>query len=279
MARFPLLISGKELSAHLGEQNLIVVDVGKSTVYSQAHIPGAIHVDYRRLQKGELPVPGLAPALEDVAALLTEIGVTPETHVVAYDDEGGTRAARFLWLLDAFSHQHFSFLDGGIHAWLAEDLPYEVEPAVATSVQYPLTSLIAKPQINLDYLLNHYRDEDVQIWDARTPEEFSGERVMAQRRGHIPGAINYNWENAIDRANDDRVRNIDIIRTELNRAGISGDKKIITHCQTHHRSSFTWLLGKILGFDIIGYPGAWAEWGNHPATPVATLYQTEDLSS
>jgi thiosulfate/3-mercaptopyruvate sulfurtransferase len=271
MARFPLLVSGIELHAHLGEENLVIADVGKSTVYTQAHVPGAIHVDYRRLQKGELPVPGLLPSTEDIAALLSELGITPETHVVAYDDEGGTRSARLLWLLDAVSHQHFSFLDGGIHAWLADDLPYEVEPSLATPAQYLQQELQLKPQVDATYLLAHYRDEDVQIWDARTPEEFTGQRIMAQRNGHIPGAINYNWENAIDRAHDNRVRDRELIRAELRLAGITGDKKIITHCQTHHRSSFTWLLGKILGFDIVGYPGAWAEWGNHPATPVTGI--------
>lgn len=276
MARFPLLISGTELHAHLGEENLVIADVGKSTVYTQAHVPGAIHVDYRRLQKGELPVPGLLPSTEDIAVLLSELGITPETHVVAYDDEGGTRSARLLWLLDAVSHQHFSFLDGGIHAWLADDLPYEVEPSLATPAQYLPQELQLKPQVDATYLLAHYRDEDVQIWDARTAEEFTGERVMAQRNGHIPGAINYNWENAIDRAHDNRVRDRELLRTELRLAGITGDKKIITHCQTHHRSSFTWLLGKILGFDIVGYPGAWAEWGNHTATPVITTYQAEN---
>jgi thiosulfate/3-mercaptopyruvate sulfurtransferase len=273
MARLPLLpllISGTELHAQLHEKNLLIVDIGKLSIYNQAHVPGAIHVDYQRLQKGELPVAGLLPSAEQIAALLSEIGITPETHVVAYDDEGGTRSARFLWLLDVIGHRYFSFLDGGIHAWLADDLPYDVEPAIATPAQYPLAALQIKPQVTLEYLLAHYGDGDIQIWDARTREEFVGERAMAQRSGHIPGAVHYNWETAIDRARDNRVRDLDLIRAELRAAGITGDKKIITHCQTHHRASFTWLLGKLLGFDIAGYPGAWSEWGNHPTTPIAT---------
>lgn len=269
MAKFPLIVSGKLLKAHLNDENLTIIDVGKPAIYEQAHLPGALLLDYRRLQKGELPAPGQLPELDDIAAMLSALGITPDSHVVAYDDEGGTRAARLLWLLDAIGHTHYSFLDGGIHAWLADDLPYEIAASVATRSHYSVDVLRVKKQIDLDYLLAHYRDENLQIWDARTAEEYSGERVSAQRGGHIPGAIHYNWEQAIDRTNDNRLRNLEVIRAELNAAGITGKKTIITHCQTHHRSSFTWLLGKVFGFDIAGYPGAWAEWGNHPETPVA----------
>jgi len=50
--------------------------------------------------------------------------------------------------------------------------------------------------------------------------------------------------------------------------GFTQDKEIITHCQTHHRSSFSWLVGKMLGLNIRAYAGSWSEWGNHPDTPV-----------
>lgn len=274
MTQLPLILRGKALAKILQDKDLhddklIIVDLGKPAIYEQAHLPGALHLDYRRLQKGELPAPGLLPELEDIAQLLSALGITPITHVVAYDDEGGTHAARLLWLLDAIGHAHYSFLDGGIHAWLADDLPYETEASEAKKSHYSSDLFHVKKQIDRVYLLTHYRAENIQIWDARTAEEFSGARVMAQRGGHIPGAINYNWELAIDRNNDNRLRDLEIIRAELAAAGITGTQKIITHCQTHHRSSFTWLLGKALGFDIAGYPGAWAEWGNHPDTPIA----------
>jgi len=66
-----------------------------------------------------------------------------------------------------------------------------------------------------------------------------------------------------------RVRPLEEIRTELAGLGITGDRTIITHCQTHHRSGFTYLLGKLLGFaHIKGYPGSWSEWGNRSDTPI-----------
>ena len=56
---------------------------------------------------------------------------------------------------------------------------------------------------------------------------------------------------------------------QLEALGITRDKQIVTHCQTHHRSGFTYLAAKILGYPRVkAYPGSWSEWGNHPDTPV-----------
>lgn len=271
MSRFPLVVSGRTLAPRLSEANLLLVDVGKPAIYEQAHLPGAIHVDYRLLQKGEAPAPGLLPDVDALVALFAGIGLTPDTHVIAYDDEGGTRSARLLWVLDAIGHSHYSLLDGGIHAWLEDDLPYQVEPNLPTPSAFSAADIKLVPQLDCAQLLACYQAPNTVIWDARTLEEFTGERVVAARAGHIPGAVHYNWESCIDRNIDNRLRDLDSIRAELAERGITADKTVITHCQTHHRSSFSWLVGKLLGFnDIRAYPGAWSEWASRTDTPVAT---------
>lgn len=265
----PLLLEPEELARHLGDPDLLVVDLSRLQVYEQAHVPGAIHLDFRRLQHGGHPAPGLPPEPEALSELFSEIGLTPDRHVVACDDEGGGWAARLLWLLELVGHQHYSLLNGGIHAWLAENLPVDTEASEPEPSEYRVEKLRAEPTVDLQQVLSRYQDDDVIIWDARSEEEYAGVRAFAQKGGHIPGAVHYEWTDVMDRNRNLRLRPLEDIRRELQALGITPDREVITHCQTHHRSSLTWLVGRILGFERIrGYPGSWAEWGNHPDTPV-----------
>lgn len=274
----PYIISPEWLATKLDTQpgQYLLIDMSKPGIYAQAHLPNAINLDYNRLQLGGSAA-GLAPKTEDIEKLLSEIGLTENTHVIAYDEEGGTRAARFLWILALAGHKHFSYLDGGIHAWLAQELPYSSEPtAQPASTDYRISALQPQHLATIDDVIERHQNADTIIWDARSPEEYLGIRVNSKRGGHIPGAVNYNWENAIDRDNHNLLRPLAEIRKELSALGISADKEVITHCQTHHRSSFTWLLAKHLGFENVrGYAGSWSEWGNREDTPIALPSQSE----
>ena len=108
---------------------------------------------------------------------------------------------------------------------------------------------------------------DLAIWDARGPLEYSGEKVLAAKAGHLPGAINFEWTAGMDFNDHLRIRQ-DIAEV-LEKLGITPDKEVITHCQTHRRSGFTYLVAKSLGYPRVkAYAGSWSEWGNHPDTPV-----------
>jgi thiosulfate/3-mercaptopyruvate sulfurtransferase len=267
--KLPLVTEPGELAHHLGDEDLLILDLSKAQVYEQAHVPGAIHLDFSRLVAGEQPVPGLPPSMDELSDLFSQVGLRPEAHVVAYDDEGGGWAGRLLWTLELIGHEHWSYLNGGIHAWLAENQPTTTVPGEPIPSRYSVTAFREDPRVDIDYLLEHYQDPNLVIWDARSEDEFSGARAFARKGGHIPGAAHYEWTRALDRDHHLRLRDADEIRRELENLGITPDKEVITHCQTHHRSGLTWLVGRWLGYgQIRGYPGSWAEWGNHLDTPV-----------
>ena len=120
-AELPLLIEPAQLASRLNAPELILVDLTSTARYAAGHIPGARFVDPKRTQLGQPPAPGLQPEREQLEQLFSELGHNPDAVYVVYDDEGGGWAGRFIWLLDVIGHAHYHYLDGGLHAWLAED--------------------------------------------------------------------------------------------------------------------------------------------------------------
>lgn len=262
----PLVIEPADLAGRLTAPELILVDLTSPGRYAEGHLPGARFVDPRLTQLGQPPAPGLLPPKAQLEALFAAFGHRPDAVYVVYDDEGGGWAGRFIWLLDIVGHRHYHYLNGGLRAWLAEQRPLSRETPVAADAPITL-ALDSAPVATREYIESRLGAADLAIWDARSPGEYRGEKVLAARAGHIPGAINLEWTAAMDPARALRIR--EDIAERLSALGITPDKEIITHCQTHHRSGFTYLLGKALGYPRIkGYAGSWAEWGNLPDTPI-----------
>lgn len=266
----PLLIEAPLLAPLLDDPRLLIIDLSSEANYQHQHIPGAVHLSPAALKTGTPPAPGKLPSAEQLSAVFSQIGLTPERHVVAYDDEGGGWAGRLIWTLDVLGHQHSSYLNGGIHAWAAAGLPLSSEAVKLTASDYQ-AQIHQQPIAEIEDILAGIATPDQAIWDARSAAEYRGEKVLAARGGHIPGAINIDWLELIDDDNHKRLINLQQLQQRLEQLGLSRDKTIITHCQTHHRSGLTYLAMKILGYpNIKAYPGSWSEWGNHQELPITT---------
>ena len=265
----PLLIEPQDFAGQRSStDNILLVDVSSPGNYRAGHIAGALHLPPSALQRGTPPAPGKIPEPAQLQKLLSYLGLTPDTHVVAYDDEGGGWAGRLLWTLEAVGHPHYSYINGGIHAWRGAGLATESAGNESAGSDYTLTM---NPQAiaELEDILPRLGDAGFAVWDARSAEEYQGLRSGSVRAGHIPGAINIDWLELIDRHNDTRLVDLQQLQQRLNELGLSADKDIVTHCQSHHRSSLTWLVMKILGYPSVkGYHGSWGEWGNLEDTPV-----------
>ncbi len=266
----PLLIEPQVLddliranAPHL--ENACIVDLCSEQSYLAGHIPGAIHLPPQTIMSGQPPAPGRLPSKEQLQKVFGYLGLTEETHFIIYDDEGGGWAGRFLWTLDVIGHAKYTYVNGGIIAWREEGLAVEVNEnnAVSTTPEININTLYT---VEIADILANLNQKNFVIWDARSPEEFRGEKAFAQKAGHIPGAINCEWISLMD--TDKSYKILADFEERLGMLGIRQGQDIVTHCQTHHRSGFTYLLGKLLGFNIRAYHGSWSEWGNHPDTPV-----------
>ena len=52
MNLLPLLIEPETLEHHLGDDDILVVDLSKADTYRQLHVPGAVFLDYGRIVEG-----------------------------------------------------------------------------------------------------------------------------------------------------------------------------------------------------------------------------------
>ena len=265
----PLVVEARQLAAELNSENLLILDLSAPERYQQGHIPGAIPVPAAALLRGEGAVPNLIPTAEQLSTLFSAIGLTQERHVVVYDDQMGPLAGRMIWTLHSAGFHNCSMLDGQLPAWLAAGLPLEMQSN--TPQPAPVEVHLSDERLaDIPYILAHLDSPDHIILDVRSAEEFSGEKVInARKGGHIPGAVNYEWTRAMISPQDWRLRPAEEILSELEALGVTKDKTIITHCQTHRRSGLSYLFTKQLGFDKVRcYDGSWFEWGNQDDTPV-----------
>lgn len=275
LQQLPLLLELDDFEALRNTQSSepdswVLVDLGKAERFEQGHIPGARLVTPSETQRGA-PIPGLLPDAAALEAMMTRLGIGQDTPVIVYDDEGGGWAGRFIWLLDEIGHRNHAYLNGGLTTWLDAGLATEAGASTSAST---VDGAPLKPQsegahsYTISALQAALATDSITVWDARSAQEHSGEKAIAKRPGRIPGARHYEWTEAMDQSRALRLKPLEQLRQELAQVGIDGSKAIATHCQSHHRSGLTYLVGQLLGFDIKAYAGSYGEWGNREDTTI-----------
>jgi thiosulfate/3-mercaptopyruvate sulfurtransferase len=266
-ARAELLAETAWLAQHLNDTDLRIVDMRSEGAYRKGHLPGAVHLDWKALKDPDNELYVIPP--EKFATLMSQLGISNDTTVVGYDDQGGLGPARLWWVLDYYGHRNAKVLNGGWNKWAKENHPVTTEVPPPPPAQFSVNIDAGKVCL-VEELLADMKRPNVVIVDARSAAEYSGFDVQAKRGGHIPGTLNIDW-----------VRNVtnDALKTfkpapELRKmyvaAGVTPDKEIIVHCHTGVRAAHTIFTLTLLGYNQLrNYDGSWQEWGNRPDLPIA----------
>ena len=206
-----VLVTPESLAPRIGEPHLLVVDCradirdadkGRAD-YETGHIPGAVYADLDRdlsdlSQTGAL---GRHPLPTDAAlsVALSRWNLTPDTHIVAYDDANGAlAAARLWWLLRIAGHKHASVLDGGLAAWRTAGLPLEqgAEPVRDARI---VVALDRGEVVFTEELERKRHEGTIVLVDARAAPRYRGEvEPLDKKAGHVPGALNRPFSDNLD---------------------------------------------------------------------------------
>ncbi len=257
-----MFITADNLAKTLKDPNLILVDTRSYKEYSVEHIPGAVNLDLFNCHWFDTSKEGMKAFDMEMQKLLSYVGITTEKKVVFYDEVSGMSAARGVWLLLYFSHPQVFMLDGGMKKWKSENLPLETKTNGFKPAR--LSSKINKDiVVGYEYIKKNL--DKIKLVDTRKKEEFNGTEIRAARGGHIPNAINIDWNHNI--AEDGTMKNNQFL-SELYQQ-ISKDDEIVTYCQGGYRAANSFLALKKLGFrNVKVYLGSWGEWGNKLDLPV-----------
>jgi thiosulfate/3-mercaptopyruvate sulfurtransferase len=274
--QFPLTLPPDALEEFAGQADLGLVDCRFSLQdpalgyqqYCQGHIPGAYYLDLNQDLASPVQVHGgrhPLPNISTLAAKLSDMGVTAQTFVVAYDDHRLAFASRLWWLLKYMGHPRAAVLDGGFATYQAAGLPL--------STEHPPTragSFIPQPQlhlvVNIQTVQQQQSNPKTCIIDAREGERYRGEREPIDPvAGHIPGAVNYPWPQVTNAQG--KLRSSQELGDHW--ADVATAEQIISYCGSGVTACVNLLALEAAGITTGKlYAGSWSDWCSYPQSEV-----------
>jgi len=269
------LVSTQWVADHGSDANVRLVEVDVDTsAYEQGHIAGAVTWNWQsQLQQN---VARDIVSRSEMEALLGGSGISPNTTIILYGDNNNWFAAWAFWQLRYYGHQDVKLMNGGRALWLAENRPVTTDVPSYAATGYSITTENADLRALRDYVLQAVNSGSHALVDVRSPDEFSGAlnappnlpQEGSQRNGHIPGAANVPWGQAVNE--DGTFKSADELSELYGGRGVDGSRETIAYCRIGERSSHTWfVLSQLLGYDNVrNYDGSWTEWGSIVGAPI-----------
>ena len=269
-----VLVTTDWVARNLNKPNIKLVEVDVDTAaYDEGHAPGAVAFNWTSQLQDQVRRDIITR--EALEGLLSNAGIGNSDTIVLYGDNNNWFAAYAFWLLEMYGHKDVKLMDGGRKKWVAENRPQTKDVPQPKKTVYKASNLNAELRAKRARVLDALDDGKTTLVDVRSPAEYNGEIMAppglsetAQRMGHIPGAKNVPWAQAV--AEDGTFKSPQELRDLYGSKGITKDKDIIAYCRIGERSSHTWFaLHHLLGYpNVRNYDGSWTEYGSLIDVPI-----------
>jgi len=275
------LITPAELKTLIEKKAVVVLDIreifqtdGKTPNYDAGHIPGALAAPYSEI-RGPGKNPGQMISEEDFSEIVSELGITPDQHIV-FAGTGGDATdfggnARYYWTFKIAGFKKLSILDGGLGAWMALKYPLSTETPVVKNSNVKLKfdySQVATHEtiasaMGLTGNASNSASKKLRLWDTRPEEYFLGEdkHNEAARSGTLPGAKHFDQEEFFQ-LNTGKLLPKEKLLSIAKSENLLSDDETISFCNTGHWSATGWfILSEILGMkNVKVYPESIIGW-------------------
>ena len=269
------LVTTDWVAEHGDEANVRLVEVDVDTsAYDEGHIAGAVGWNWQSQLQASLRRDLISGT--ELEALLGVAGIDNNTTVILYGDNNNWFAAWAFWQLKYYGHSDVRLMNGGRAKWVADGRPLTTDAPSHAAKSYRASEPNQGIRAYRDAVLGAVSAGGISLVDVRAPAEYSGELLApanlpqegSQRGGHIPGAANVPWGQAVNE--DGTFKSADELTALYGGKGIDGSKETIAYCRIGERSSHTWfVLTQLLGHqNVRNYDGSWTEWGSIVNAPI-----------
>jgi thiosulfate/3-mercaptopyruvate sulfurtransferase len=270
-----VLVSTQWVADHLDDDSVRIVESDEDIMlYEIGHIPGAVKLDWHTDLQNQVERDFVDQA--GFEELMSKAGIANDTTVVFYGDKNNWYACYTFWLFKYYGHDDCRVMDGGRAKWEAEGRPYTRETPSHDRTNYKAQAPDPTIRAFRDDVLAMVNSGAPALVDVRSPQEFTGEIIHmmgypqegAQRGGHVMGAQNIPWGQAVNP--DGTFKTPEELKALYEGKSITPDKDIISYCRIGERSSHTWfVLRYLLGYpNVRNYDGSWTEYGSMVNVPI-----------
>ena len=274
MAAEDVLVSTQWVADHLNDPNVKLLEVDVDTnAYAEGHPQGAVGLNWTSQLQDQLRRDVISK--ENLQKLLADAGINSGDTIVLYGDNNNWFAAYAYWVMEMYGLSNMKLMDGGRKKWLDENRPTTTDVPSPSAGNITVGDANTALRAKRDEVMAGLSNANRSLVDVRSPAEFNGEimappglQETAQRMGHIPGANNVPWAQAVKE--DGTFKSKDELSALYGGKGVTADKDVVAYCRIGERSSHTWFaLKHLLDYpNVKNYDGSWTEWGSMIDVPV-----------